>query len=92
MPQNADNCTTGFLHCLPVASSFRRELTNSMLGRVVDRFLFFLNNGCSEDDVALSAAAHSARCLLYLSMHKAISKDSFYISAERPLNENLPQR
>lgn len=66
VPQNAGSCTTGCLHCLPVVSSFRDEFTSSMLGRVVDRFLFFFNNGCREDDVALSAAAHSARCLLYL--------------------------
>lgn len=47
-------------------SSFRCELTNGMLGRVANRFLFFFNNGCHEDDVALSAAAHSARCMLLL--------------------------
>lgn len=66
MPQNAESCATGCLNCLPVPSSFRHELTSSKLGRAVDRFLFFLNNGCCEDDVALSAAAQSAKCLLYL--------------------------
>lgn len=54
VPQNAESCASGCLHCLPVVNTFRRELTNGVLRTVEDIFLFFFNNSYHEDDVALS--------------------------------------
>lgn len=92
VPQNAESCDTGCLHCLPVVSSFRYELTSGVLRTAVDIFLFFFNNGYCEDDVALSAAAQSARCLLYLLCTRPHQRIFFCISTKRPLNQNFPER
>lgn len=80
MPQNTESCTTGCLHCLPAFSSFTHELTNSILCKVVGFFF----KGCPDDvlsNVAFSAAAYSARCLVYLLPMSTYQRIVFYISA-----------